>query len=118
MDDPLFDKRNTQQGLLLIVIAGRKRRIYLRNRLTAKPYVLQTRGIWIQGYLGPVHTTHPAFPHPGPILTSKHRGSQKMAFGTPDPAKATAMRFMWIEHMTFRFEIPKFDFSLTLSQLS
>ncbi len=41
-----------------------------------------------------------------------------MAFGTPDPAKATAMRFMWIEHMTFRFEIPKFDFSLTLSQLS
>ncbi len=29
MDDPLFDKRNTQQGLLLIVIAGRKRRIYV-----------------------------------------------------------------------------------------
>ena len=29
-----------------------------------------------------------------------------------------AMRFVWIEHTTFRFEIPKFDFSLTLSQLS
>ena len=41
-----------------------------------------------------------------------------MVFRTQDPAKVTVMRFMWIEHMTFRFEIPKFDFSLTLSQLS
>jgi len=28
------------------------------------------------------------------------------------------LRFVWIEHTTFRYQFPKFDFSLTLSQLS
>ena len=32
--------------------------------------------------------------------------------------KEKTLRFVWIEHTTFRYQFPKFDFSLTLSQLS
>ena len=36
----------------------------------------------------------------------------------PKGAKVKCLRFMWIEHMTFRLHSRSFDFSLTLSQLS
>ncbi len=101
-----IDKRDTQQGLLSAVIIAWPPNFRVRKRT-----VIQ--GVTSVPFIRRAHCSRME------LDTHFNASSEsKMMVGTLDSAKAMMMRFMWIEHMTFRFEIPKFDFSLTLSQLS